>query len=146
MPLSLAWPGPSAILLWHPTNARRWHRLSDIRARITAARDELTKLRRAPIPSSDLRDRVERRIAALGAAMVRGIGAGEELKIVWPGAKQTASGPDERSCEPLAMFALLFPKQLADAVMAQTERMANDPAPISERPTRIAPWSVRSRS
>jgi hypothetical protein len=70
--------------------------------------------------------------------MVRGIGAGEELKIVWPGAKQTASGPDERSCEPLAMFALLFPKQLADAVMNEADRMANDPFSVAQRPARIA--------
>ena len=62
----------------------------------------------------------------------------EELKIVWPGAKQTASGPDERSCEPLAMFAMLFPEKLADAAMAEVVRMANDPVPLSERPARIA--------
>jgi hypothetical protein len=69
---------------------------------------------------------------------VLGIASGEQLRIIWPGAKQTASGPDERSCEPFAMFAMLFPEKLADAAMAQTERVANDPAPLSERPTRIA--------
>ena len=100
--------------------------------------EELTALWYAPVPSPDLRRRVERRIADLGAPTVRGIGAGEELKIVWPGAKQTASGPDERSCEPLAMFAMLFPEKLADAAMAEVERMANDPVPRSERPARIA--------
>jgi hypothetical protein len=112
--------------------------LPEVRACISAARDELAKLRRIPVPSPDLRGRVERRIADLGAPAVRGIGAGEELKIVWPGAKQTASGPDERSCEPLAMFAMLFPEKLADAAMAEAERMANDPVPRSERPARIA--------
>jgi hypothetical protein len=48
-------------------------------ARINDARDKLTKLRRATVPSPDLNDRVELRIAALGAPTVRGIGAGEEL-------------------------------------------------------------------
>jgi hypothetical protein len=70
--------------------------------------------------------------------LVRGIGAGEELKIVWRGAKQTPSGPDERSCEPLAMFAMFFPEKLADAVMAQAGRMADDPILIAQRPARIA--------
>jgi hypothetical protein len=112
--------------------------LPEVRARIIAARDELTKLKRAPVPSPDLRGRVERRIADLGAPTVRGTGAGEELKIVWPGAKQTPSGPDDRSCEPLAMFAMLFPEKLADAAIAEVERMANDPVPSSERPARIA--------
>ena len=41
-------------------------------------------------------------------------------------------------CQPLAMFAMLFPEKLADAAMAQAESMANDPVPSSERPTRIA--------
>jgi hypothetical protein len=27
------------------------------------------------------------------------------------GAKETASGPDERSCDPLALFAVLFPEK-----------------------------------
>jgi hypothetical protein len=112
--------------------------LPEVRARISDAREELAKLKRAPVPSPDLRDRVERRIAALGAPTVRGIGAGEELKIVWPGAKQTPSGPDERSCEPLAMFAMLFPDKLADAAMAEAERVADDPIPVAQRPARIA--------
>ena len=55
---------------------------------------------------------------------MRSIGAGETLRIVWPGAKQTASGPDQGSCEPLAMLAMLFPEKLADAAMAEVERMA----------------------
>lgn len=36
------------------------------------------------------------------------------------------------------MFAMLFPEKLADAAMAEVERMANDPVPRSERPARIA--------
>ena len=67
-----------------------------------------------------------------------GIASGEQLRIIWPGTKHTASGPDERSSEPLAMFAMLFPEKLADAAMAEVERMANDPVPHSERPARIA--------
>jgi hypothetical protein len=129
---------PSGAKLEPVTASTDGKSLSEVRARISAAREELTKLMRAPVPSADLRGRVERRIADLGAPAVRGIGAGEELKIVWPGAKQTASGPDERSCEPLAMFAMLFPEKLADAAMAEVERMANDPVPRSERPARIA--------
>jgi hypothetical protein len=36
------------------------------------------------------------------------------------------------------MFAMLFPEKLADAAMAEVERMANDPVPHSKRPARIA--------
>jgi hypothetical protein len=111
---------------------------AEVRARVSAARDELTKLKRAPVPSPDLRHRVEKRVAALGTPTVRGIGAGEQLKIIWPGAKQTMAGPDERSCDPLAMFAVLFPDKLADTVMAEVGRMTNDPVPLAERPARIA--------
>ena len=121
--------------------------LPEVRARISDAREELAKLKRAPVPSPDLRDRVERRIAALGAPTVRGIGAGEELKIVWPGAKQTPSGPDERSCEPLAMFAMLFPKKLADAVMTRGRADGERSHPRRPASRRALPhWSARSRS
>lgn len=129
---------PTGAKLEPATTSTDGKSLSEVRAGISAARDELTKLRRAPVPSPDLRDRVERRIADLGAPTVRGIGAGETLKVFWPGAKQTAAGPDERSCDTLAMFAVLFPEKLADAVMAEAERMANDPVPFAQRPARIA--------
>ena len=41
------------------------------------------------------------------------------------------------SCEPWAMFAMPFPENLADAAMAEAERMANDPMPGSKCPARI---------
>jgi hypothetical protein len=112
--------------------------LADVRAQIKAARDELKMLKRAPVPSPDLRQRIERRVAALGSPTVRGIGQGETLKIFWPGAKETISGHDERSCDPLALFSVLFPEKLVDAVMAEVERMTSEPLPLAQRPAQIA--------
>ena len=88
--------------------------LADIRAEIAAVRAELATLRSAPTPSPDIRNRVESYVASLGAPTVRGIGAGEVLRIIWPGARETLSGPDERTADPLALFAILFPQQVAD--------------------------------
>ena len=58
-----------------------------------------------------------------------GIGAGETLKIVWPSSTQTASGPDEHSCEPLAIFAMLFLAKLADAAMGRAHGERSYPWP-----------------
>jgi hypothetical protein len=37
-----------------------------------------------------------------------------------------------RSCDPLALFALLFPEKLVDAVMAEIERMTNFSLPQTQ--------------
>jgi hypothetical protein len=70
---------------------------------------------------------------------------GETLKVFWPGAKETMSGRDERGCEPLALFAVLFPDKLVDAVMAEVERMASDPVPLAERPRAHCGAGARDR-
>lgn len=61
-------------------------------AQIRTASDEAAKRKRVPVLSPDLRHRVERRVAALGTPIVRGIGAGVTPEGFWPGAKQAASG------------------------------------------------------
>ena len=72
------------------------------------------------------------------APKVRGIGVGERLSIVWPGAQTPSPYISEHTCDPLALLAALFPDRMLSLVMAEVERMANDPLPVAERPRRIA--------
>jgi hypothetical protein len=86
------------------------HDLAGIRSRIKAANAELEALKRAPAPSSDIEARVRDYVRGL-APKVRGIGVGERLSILWPGA-QSSSGSgyiSEHTCDPLALLAALFP-------------------------------------
>src|SRR5262245_51484683 len=74
------------------------------------------------------------------APKVRGVGVGERLSIVWPGA-QSSSGYgyiSEHTCDPLALLAALFPDRMLSLVMAEVERMANAPLPVAQRAPRIA--------
>jgi hypothetical protein len=69
---------------------------------------------------------------------VRGIGVGERLSIIWPGAQAWTGYYSEHTCDPLALIAALFPDRMLSLVMTEVERMANDPLPVAQRPPRIA--------
>jgi hypothetical protein len=113
------------------------HELAEIRKRIKAAIAELDALKRAPAPSSDIEQRVKDYVRGL-APKVRGVGVGERLSIVWPGAQSSSGYYSEHSCDPLGMLAALFPDRMLALVMAEVERMANDPLPVAQRPPRVA--------
>ncbi len=66
------------------------HELAEIHKRIKAAIAELDALKRAPAPSIDIEQRVRDYLRGL-APKVRGVGVGERLSIVWPGAQGGAS-------------------------------------------------------
>jgi hypothetical protein len=72
------------------------------------------------------------------APKVRGVGAGERLSIIWPGAQTPTGYISEHTCDPLALLAALFPDRMLALVMGEVERMANDPLPVAQRPPRIA--------
>ena len=72
------------------------------------------------------------------APKVRGVGVGERLSIVWPGAHSSAGYISEHTCDPLALLAALFPDRMLALVMEEVERMANDPLPVAQRAPRIA--------
>ena len=72
------------------------------------------------------------------APKVRGIGVGERLSIVWPGAQTPSPYISEHTCDPLALLAALFPDRMLDLVMGEVERMANNPLPVAQRAPRIA--------
>jgi hypothetical protein len=69
---------------------------------------------------------------------VRGIGVGERLSIVWPGAQASSGYISEHTCDPLALPAALFPDRMLSFEMREVERMANDPLPVAQRAPRIA--------
>ena len=113
------------------------HDLDDVRRRIKAANAELGALRRAPAPSEDIEARVRDYVRGL-MPTVRGVGVGERLSIVWPGAQTASQFISEHTCDPLSLVASLFPDRMLALVMAEVERMANDPLPVAQRPPRIA--------
>jgi hypothetical protein len=113
------------------------HDLAGVRKRISAANAELEALRRAPAPADDIEARVWGYLRGL-APKVRGIGPGERLSIVWPGAQTPTAYIAEHTCDPLALIAALFPDRMLSLVMTEVERMANDPLPVAQRPPRIA--------
>src|SRR4029077_14425886 len=71
---------------------------------------------------------------------MRGVGVGERLSIVWPGAQSTPGYGyiSEHTCDPLALLAALFPRRMLALVMTEVERMANDPLPMAQRAPRVA--------
>jgi hypothetical protein len=112
--------------------------LADVRERIKDAEDELKILRALPTSSADIEQRVRAYVEAMARPQISGIGKGERLKVIWPGAGWGTSGPREDRAEVLPMMALLFPDAMVNALMREIERMASDVVPIKERATRIA--------
>jgi hypothetical protein len=113
------------------------HDLIEVRKRIKAANAELEALRRAPAPSEDIEARVRNYVRGL-APKVRGVGVGERLSIVWPGAQGGTQYISEHTCDPLALVAALFPERMLALVMGEVARQADDPLPVAQRAPRIA--------
>jgi hypothetical protein len=115
------------------------HDLAGVRGRIKTATTEVDALKRAPAPSSDIEARVRDYVRGL-APKVRGVGVGERLSIIWPGAQSSPGYGyiSEHTCDPLALLAALFPDRMLSLVMGEVERMANDPLPVIERAPRVA--------
>jgi hypothetical protein len=57
---------------------------------------------------------------------------------MWPGAGWDSSGPREHRADVLPMMALLHGDAMAAALMAEVERMANDPMSPAARKKRIS--------
>ena len=72
------------------------------------------------------------------APKVRGVGVGERLSIVWPGAQSPSGYISEHTCDPLSLLAALFPDRMLSLVMGEVEQMANDPLPVAQRAPRVA--------
>jgi hypothetical protein len=113
------------------------HDLAGIRGHIKTANAELDALKRAPARSSDVEARVRDYVRGL-APKVRGVGVGERLSIVFPGAQTGTQYISEHTCDPLSLVAALFPDRMLALVMGEVERMANDPLPMAQRAPRVA--------
>jgi cell pole-organizing protein PopZ len=53
------------------TTSSEGKNLAEVQARVRAARDEVANLKRAPVPSPDVRQRVERYVAAMASSSIR---------------------------------------------------------------------------
>jgi hypothetical protein len=84
------------------------HELADVRERIKTIAAEIATLKRARAPSNDIEVRVKHYLRRL-APKVSGVGVGERLSIIWPGAQASSGYISEHTCDPLALLAALFP-------------------------------------
>ena len=98
------------------------HDLAGVRNRIKAANAELDALRRAPAPSDDIEARVRNYVRGL-APKVRGVGVGERLSIVWPGAQTASQFISEHTCDPLSHHRAVAPSGLP-VLWARSVRVA----------------------
>jgi hypothetical protein len=69
---------------------------------------------------------------------ISGIGEGERLCVVWPGAGWDSNGPREHRAEVLPLIAMLHPEPMVTALMAEITNAANVPLPATARKQRIA--------
>ena len=111
--------------------------LEEVRARIKTAEAELKALRAAPMPSADIEDRVRAYVQSIARPTISGVGSGERLKVIWPGAGWDSSGPREHRADVLPLMALLHGDAMVAALMREVERMADDPLPRAERNRRV---------
>jgi hypothetical protein len=115
--------------------------LDGLRQQIADLEQEIRTIKSAPVPSADVRRRVESRVAELANLPLRvdGVGSGQTLRIGWPGATAAHNAfPDEHSCNPLALFCRLFPDRMVNMAMLEINQLAREPMPVPERAGYIA--------
>jgi hypothetical protein len=113
------------------------HDLKEVRARSKTAEAELAALRAVPTPSADIEQRIRDYVQSMARPEITGVGSGERLKVIWPGAGWDSSGPREYRADILPLIAMLHPDAMVAALMREVERMANDPMPPAARQKRI---------
>jgi len=99
--------------------------LSDVRARIKERQNKVQALRGVPIPAPNIREKVRTYVERLPMPSIHGTAAGERTTVQWP------TGLD-------ALMAFLQPEALVEKLMAEVDRIANDPCPLAEREEWIA--------
>jgi uncharacterized protein YhaN len=93
--------------------------------RIKEHEDEIDELRNVPTIAPDIEKRIRRYVKELSEPEMEGLGADEELRVIWG---QCSDVP--------ALLAFLFPDDLTKALMRKAESMAQPPLP--KRKQRIA--------
>jgi hypothetical protein len=99
--------------------------LDAVRASIGKAEEEIAELRAVPVPSSDIRERLQDFVAGLARPRITGIGNGEPLRVIWP-------------ADTIAALALLLPEQMTAALLKEIDRLANSPMTLQARNRRIS--------
>jgi hypothetical protein len=99
--------------------------LPAVRARIKKLKSAAEALRRVPVPSSDIRDKVRTYVHDMTRPVIGGIGTGEVLSVQWPTGLH-------------ALMAFLQPDVLVDRLMVEINRIANTPCPLAQREQQIA--------
>jgi hypothetical protein len=100
------------------------HTLEGTRAKIKALEAELSALNSAP--SEDIEQRLRAYVEGLAKPRITGVGRGETLKIVFPGAGFGPSGPHTDRAEALCLIAFLFADRMVEQLMAEIEDMSVD--------------------
>jgi hypothetical protein len=114
------------------------HDLGDIQTRLQAAHDELMALKAMPTSSADIEQRVRAYVAGLSKPEITGIGPGQKLKVLFPGAGWDERGTREHRAEVLPLIALIFPNEMTAALLREIERMTSDVIPLKDRASKIA--------
>jgi hypothetical protein len=101
--------------------------LEMVQEQIAEYEEELKELRAVPAwnGATATAAAAEAYVRSLARPKVSGISAGEKLAVTWPHDMHT-------------MFALLFPSQMVEVIVAEAKRLANTPMPVAERKARIA--------
>jgi hypothetical protein len=116
--------------------------LDEVRRRKAAVADEIKALRAVPVPSADIRERLQsyvEQLAHAGRPDMRGIEGGA-LQVYWPDAgasRSSLSGFNTDSANALLMAACLFPDVLVDRLMATVEASTSKPMPPPARLARL---------
>ena len=93
--------------------------------------DSVAALRRVPVPSPDIAQRVKDYVTGLTQPTIRDVGAGEQLTVEWPGApRQFAAAPH---VDLFTMVAFLEPEKFAARLLAAI----NKAAPPADRDQQI---------
>src|SRR5262249_6977457 len=79
----------------------------------------------------DIRQRIEKYVREMAQPKITGIGKGEELTVVWPGAEW-----DRVNIVP--MIAFLQREAMVSALLREVDRLANEPMPPAARRQRIS--------
>jgi hypothetical protein len=110
--------------------------LGGVRRRIAEVRAEIAAIERTPSAAPDIRERVEAYVASLNAGLlITGIQVGETLDIRRKPPPMYGEAPPA-TAEQVA--ALLWPDQLADALMARIDALSEGGVPLAQRPARLA--------
>ncbi|MGE0037957.1 MAG: hypothetical protein AB7S93_20255 [Xanthobacteraceae bacterium] len=110
----------------------------NILAQIAAIATELANLRAVLVPSADIERRIEAYVRDMARPEITGVGSGEHLRVIWPGAGFDQAGPREGRADVLPLMALLHGDAMVAALMHEIEHKAGTTAQRAERTKRIA--------